>query len=224
MRKLLSLKSIFLLAAACFTFSNASAYATTKGLSQIVTPDLQKEGELSLSFQWQDRHIANPYEFQAELGLTKWLEVAIFQGLKPSEQIFGAEIALLQREPWLLSVGFVNWSTTGARPQPFVEGGYYTEHHKFIAGAAYVESKVEAILGYAYDFNKRWRVQVDFQSGAGNAVTAGFTCNVTDSFQFNPALYVSNDSKHEVRGYVVFTYTIPIWKTKPVPPGKIGTE
>jgi hypothetical protein len=63
------------LLALCSSFLGPTAFATTKGLSQIVTPDLQKEGELSLSFQWQDKHIANPFEFQAELGVTKWLEL-----------------------------------------------------------------------------------------------------------------------------------------------------
>src|SRR6267378_1484049 len=84
-----------------FTIPMSSALATTKGLSQIVTPDVQPLGDLSLGFQWQGKEIANPYEFQAELGITKWIEVAIFQGIKPSETIFGCEIALVQKDPWL---------------------------------------------------------------------------------------------------------------------------
>ena len=88
----------------------SSSFATTKGLSQIVTPDLQGEGDLSLSLQIQAEQIANPYELQAELGLTKWLEVAMFKGFQPNELIFGTEIALIQKEPYLLSAGFVNWS------------------------------------------------------------------------------------------------------------------
>jgi hypothetical protein len=44
----------------------SSARATTKGLSQIVSPDLQGAGNLSLSFQAQSERIANPYELQAE--------------------------------------------------------------------------------------------------------------------------------------------------------------
>jgi hypothetical protein len=75
------------------------AHATTKGLSQIVTPDLQPTGDLSLSGQWQSSHIANPYEAQLELGLTNFAEVAVFKGFKPKELIFGTEISLLTKEP-----------------------------------------------------------------------------------------------------------------------------
>ena len=192
-----------------------SSFATTKGLSQIVTPDLQSEGDFSLSLQIQDKRIANPYELQAELGLTKWLEVAVFKGFSPNELIFGTEISLIQKEPYLLSAGFVNWSPhSDVDPQPFIEAGYYGEHHKFIVGATHVDFRHEAIVGYAYDFNKTWRAQVDFQSGSGNSSTIGFTCNLTRDLQFNPAIYVTNDSPHHVLGYIVFTYTFHLWNTK----------
>ncbi len=59
------LLSVVFYIALCVTSQTANA--TTKGLSQIVTPDLQPEGDLSLSGQWQSLHIANPYEAQAEL-------------------------------------------------------------------------------------------------------------------------------------------------------------
>src|SRR5437762_8877559 len=118
--------------------------ATTKGLSQIVTPDLQGEGDLSLSLQIQDKRIANPYELQAELGLTKWAEVAVFRGFQPDDWIFGTEIGLLTKEPYLLSVGFVNWSPhLNVDPQPYIEIGYYTEHHKVIAGAIHPDTKTK---------------------------------------------------------------------------------
>ena len=193
----------------------SSSFATTKGLSQIVTPDLQPEGDFSLSFQIQDKRIANPYQLQAELGLTKWGEVAVFRGFQPDEWIFGTEIGLLRKEPYLLSIGFVNWSPhLDVNPQPFIEAGYWGEHHKVAVGAIHADYKNEAILGYAYDFNETWRVQVDWQSGSENSSTIGFTCNVTGNFQFNPALYVSNDSKHDLFGYIVFTYTFPLWGGK----------
>jgi hypothetical protein len=125
---------------------------------------------------------------------------------------------LLTKEPYLLSAGFVNWSPhLDVDPQPYIEAGYYTEHQKFIAGAIHAGYKNEAILGYAYDFNPTWRVQVDFQSGAENSSTIGFTCNITRDLQMNPALYVNNGPGHDLFGYVVFTYTFHLW-------GKTGTE
>ena len=192
-----------------------SSRATTKGLSQIVTPDLQEPGDLSISFQAQSKQIANPYELQAEMGLTSFAEVAVFKGFDPNELIFGTEIGILTKEPYLLSVGFVNWSPhSHVDPQPFLELGYYTEHHKFIVGAIHAGDKNEAILGYAYDFNKTWRAQVDWQSGAENSWTLGFTCNITRDFQVNPAIYFSNDHPDRVMGYVVFTYTFHLWHEK----------
>jgi hypothetical protein len=189
-----------------------SLHATTKGLSQIVTPDLEEEGDMSVSFQVQHERIANPYELQAEIGFTKWAEAAVFRGFKPDDLIFGTEFGLLTKEPCLLSVGFINWSPhLKVDPQPYIEAGYYTEHHKFIVGAIHAGYKNEAILGYAYDFNKTWRAQVDFQSGAENSTTIGFTCNFTHDFQMNPALYINNGSKHDLFGYVVFTYTFHLW-------------
>jgi hypothetical protein len=202
----------------CLVLSIAAArpaFATTKGLSQIVTPELQDEGDLSISFQAQNKQIGNPFELQAELGLTSWGEIAIFKGFDPEEVIFGTEIGLLRKQPYLLSVGFVNWSPQqGVDPQPYIEAGYYTEHHKLIAGLIHVDFRNEAILGYAYDFNKTWRVQLDWQSGSGNSSTFGFTCNITRDLQINPALYVTNDRPHEVLGYVVLTYTFHLWKPR----------
>jgi len=149
------------------------------------------------------------------LELTKWAEVAIFKGFKPNELIFGTELGLLQREPYLLSVGFANWSPhSHVDPQPFIEAGYYTEHNKVSVGATHVDYRNEAILGYAYDFNKTWRAQIDFQSGSGNASTIGFACNLTRDLQVNPAIYVTNDSPHHVVGYIVFTYTFHLWGDK----------
>jgi hypothetical protein len=197
-------------------------HATTKGLSQIVTPDLQPPGDVSISAQVQSERIGNPYEVQLEIGLVKWAEVAVFKGFKPNELIFGTELGLVQKEPWLLSIGAINWSPhSHVDPQPFIEAGYYTEHNKFIVGAIRAGSRSEAILGWAYDFNRTWRAQLDFQSGSGNSVTAGFTCNLTRDFQFNPAIYVTNDSPHHVLGYIVFTYTFHLWNPKkPSPPAK----
>src|SRR5260370_5442483 len=194
---------------------HSSARATTKGLSQIVTPDLQGPGDLSLSFQAQSERIANPYELQAEMGLTSWAEFAVFGGFEPDDWIFSTEFGLLTKEPYLLSVGFLNWSPhLDVDPQPYIEAGYYTEHQKFIVGAIHAGYKNEAILGYAYDFNKTWRVQVDFQSGRENSSTIGFTWNITPDFQVNPAFYFANYHPDRLMGYIVFTYTFHFWGDK----------
>ena len=190
------------------------AHATTKGLSQIVTPDLQPEGQLSLSFQAQAREIANPYQLQAEIGLRSWLEVSAFQGLSPGEQIFSTQLGLVKQGPWLLSTGFINWSTRGSSPQSFLEAGYYTVHDKWMAGPIRVYDQTQLLLGWAHDFNDTWRFQLDYQSGRDNFSTVGFTCNVTPQLQFNPAVYFANLGRHAAVGYMVFTYTLPVWKPK----------
>lgn len=188
------------------------AGATTKGLSQIVTPDLQPAGELSLSFQSQARPIGNPYELQAEIGFNEWLEAAVFQGLSPNEQVLASLARLAQNGPYLLTTGFINWSTRGSAPQPLLEGGYYTEHEKVMAGAVRVGDRNEALLGFAYDFNPIWRFQIDYQSGRENFFTVGFTWNLTTALQVNPAIYFANDSARGASGYFVFTYTIQAWR------------
>src|SRR4029077_14888434 len=73
----------------------APAIGTTKGLSQIVTPELQNPGDLSLSFQAQSERIANTYAVCAGLGLENWAEFAVFRGFKPDEWIFSTEFGLL---------------------------------------------------------------------------------------------------------------------------------
>src|SRR5262249_62111801 len=112
--------------------------ATTKGLSQIVTPDLEQQGDFSLSFQIQDKRIANPYQLQAELGLTDWGEVAVFCGFQPHEWIFGTGVGVLRKVPYLLSVGVINLSPNlDLDPQPFIEAWYCGEHTKSVSGFVY---------------------------------------------------------------------------------------
>src|SRR5207247_11365265 len=99
-------------------------------------------------------------------------------------------------------------------PRHDIDDGYHINKHKVIVGSIPAGYKNEAILGYAYDFNQRWRVQVDWQSGSENSSPIGFTCNVTPDFQFNPAIYFSNDDPRRLMGYIVFTYTFHLWRGK----------
>lgn len=197
------------------------ALATTKGLNQIVTPDVQPRGTLSISFQQVDPNIANRYEAQLEMGLTSRLEVAVFQGFSPDEQIFNAEYGIVQRKDVLLSAGFANYSTKGTSPQPYLEGGYLKGKTYLMAGIirASVETsgvggaivsnhETQSILGAAYHITPRTLLQLDYQSGRGNFATAGFTYNITPQLQINPSAYLSNAFPHKTYGYVVLTWTI----------------
>lgn len=202
----------------------ATAFATTKGLNQIVTPDVQPYGTLSLSIQQQDPNIANRYEVQAELGLTPRLELAVFQGFSPAEQIVNAEYGIFQKNPYLLSVGFFNWTTQGSAPQPYLEGGYYKGNVQAMIGVARViaqqqdvaglvqnKHQYQAILGLGYRVHSRVLLQLDYQSGSANSVTAGFTYNISPQLQFNPAVYRSNDTGHKLWGYAVLTWNIDVF-------------
>jgi hypothetical protein len=216
---------------ACLALSVLPALATTKGLNQIVTPDVQPDGILSFSLQQQDPNIANRYEAQIELGLTKRFEVAIFQGVSPSEQVANAEYSILVKGPYLLSTGFFNWTTKGSAPQPYLEGGFYQGNTELMLGTAraispqpdvagFVQSKhqYQAIVGYGYRINPRTLIQIDYQSGTANSTMAGFTYNVTPALQFNPALYVSNATGHKLWGYAVLTWNINLFAPRPAPP------
>ncbi len=191
-----------------------SAFATTKGLNQIITPDIQPEGQLSISYQQQDPKIGNPSEIQLELGLNRYSEVALFRGLDPNQWVLGCETGV-QRGSNLFAAGFANWTTgsgTHANPQPFVEYGYYEGKHKAIAGAIRASNHTEAILGYAYQWTPRMQLQADWQSGSGNSSTLGFTYNIAPNLSFNPSVYLPNDAPRTMHGYAVLTWTVELWK------------
>src|SRR5262245_32163637 len=127
--------------------NTSSSFGTTQGLNQIATPDVQPQGTLALSFYLEDRKIGNPYQVQAGMGLTKWLEIDIFQGFKPNDSVIETEIGLFSKEPYLFSIGFLNWSPhSNVDPQPFAVAGYYYGRHQFVAGATHADFRNEALL------------------------------------------------------------------------------
>jgi hypothetical protein len=202
----------FALAGIVTLLESTLARATTKGLNQIVTPDLQPAGVLSVSAQVQDARIANPQELQFELGLTRWAEIAVFQGLRPREEIFGTELGLWQQGPHLLTAGAVNWSSRGGGAEPVLEYGYYASRDHVIAGAIRGDGRVEGILGYSHQLTDKLQFSADYQSGPGNAVTLGLTVNLTPDLQMNPAVYFANTRPHQTMGYVVLTWNFTLWR------------
>jgi hypothetical protein len=186
--------------------------ATTKGLNQIVTPDIQPFGQISLSFQTQHPFIGDTQELQVEAGLTHNFEMALFMGMDPNDQILNAEYGLKMKEPFLLSAGFTNWSRRGVGPFPYLESGYYKGRYKAMAGWTYANNKQEAIMGFGYQTSPSLLLQLDYQSGIENFLTAGFTYNLSPALTINPALYMSNNSSHALSGYAVLTWTFTAFK------------
>jgi len=188
------------------------AYSTTKGLNQIVTPDIQPEGVLSLSAQAQHSLIGNSQEMQFELGLTKDFEVSFFHGFDPHEEIGGAEYNFISQGPHLLTLGAVNWSSHGGGAQPVIEYGWYGKDDHFIGGAIYAGQRTEGVLGYSRQLAEKLMFSADWQSGPGNSFTLGLTYNFTANVQTNPAIYFTNSRPHHAIGYLVVTWNIPVWK------------
>ncbi len=187
-------------------------HATTKGLNQIVTPDIQPEGVLSLSAQAQHSLIGNSQEVQFELGLTKNLELSLFHGFNPREEIAGAEFNVFQQGPHLLTLGAVNWSSHGGGAQPVFEYGYYGTDDHFIGGAIYSGKRAEGLVGYSHQLTEKLMFSADWQSGFGNSFTLGLTYNFTPDLQTNPAVYFTNSHPHHAIGYIVVTWNISVWK------------
>lgn len=186
-------------------------WATTKGLNEIVTPDVQPEGQLSISYQQQDPTIGNPSEVQMEIGLTSNAEIAIFHGLDPDQTFLAAEVGLIQGRPWLLSAGFTNWSSGkqgNTSPQAFLEGGWYQGRHKAMLGISRTGNRNGLLAGYGYQLTDRVLLQTDYESGPGNSATVGFTYIITPNLSLNPALYLSNDEPRTMHGYAVLTWTV----------------
>ena len=110
------------------------------------------------------------------MGLTNWAEFAVFRGFKPDDWIFGTEFGLLhegalpafRRIRELVAAQLMSIRSPTSKPAT-------TPSTTNSSSAPFtLITATEAILGYAYDFNKTWRAQVDFQSGSGNSSTIGF--------------------------------------------------
>lgn len=191
---------------------SASVHATIVGLNQIVTPEIQPAGVLGLSVQLEHPAIGNSQQLQGELGLTPRFEVAWFQGLTPGEGLFSTELNLLEQGPHLLTAGAINWSTRGGSAQPVLEYGYYTDSDHWVVGAIHANAQAELLLGYRRQMTETFALALDFQGGAANSTTVGFTYNFTPQFSIAPALYRTNGRPHHLLGYVVLTYNLTVWK------------
>lgn len=184
--------------------------ATTKGLNQIVTPDIQPQGVLSVSIQGENAALGNSRQLQLELGLTKSFEVAVFRGFSPGETVLGAELGLVQSKSFLLSTGLLGLENN-AKSQPFLEGGYYRGKACVIAGVQRQDGSILGVFGACYQATLRVLATADYISGSANFATAGVTITLSPTLTFNPAVYVSNSSPHRAYGYGVLTWNVKAW-------------
>ncbi len=188
--------------------------ATTKGLNQIVTPDIQPFGQLSISYQMQNAAIGNPYQIQYEYGITKNFEAAVFQGLDPGLFSGAMEYGIVQKPNFLLSVGFLGWSNRGDEPQPFVESGFIKGNGRVIFGLQRIGRATDGVAGVAYQTTPTVLLQADYLGGKGNFLTAGFTYSPTGNLSINPALYFDDTNRVRTLPYIVVSYTIALHKSK----------
>ncbi len=207
---MLSLRRLFSVA---LTLAFSQAFASTKGLNQIVTPDIQPIGALSLAAQVQHQIIGNSEQIQAELGITKSFEIALFKGVKPGVTSIATELSLAQTKTTLLSAGFLGWSTAGDKPQPFLEGGYYKGPFKFSAGVQRsADDENLGMVGLSYQQNATTTLQADYLTGDSNFATFGVNYAPNASLSINPAIYMANSAGHKLYPYLVVSYTIQIFK------------
>ncbi|MBS1718452.1 MAG: hypothetical protein JSS72_12050 [Armatimonadetes bacterium] len=193
----------------------ALALANTKGLNQIVTPDIQPTQLLSVSFQAEHQALGNYYQAQYEYGFTKNFEAAVYQGLKPGSFQLDAELGLYAKGPWLVSTGFLNWGTQGSstKPQSFLEGGFYKGQWRLTAGAQRVSDRTLGLAGAAYQATPQLTLAADYLSGRDNYATIGFTVQTKDgSLSLNPALYYANDDSKRLYPYAVLSYNVQLGK------------
>jgi hypothetical protein len=148
-------------------------------------------------------------ELQSEYGITPRFEVAFFEGMNPQQQTAAAEYGLVSKGPYLLSCGFTGWTSSGDKPLPFLEGGYYVGPHKVVGGFVRNGARSQTVLGYAYQANPALQLQVDYQSGDGNYSTVGFTVNITPTLSLNPAIYLPNGQSKGL-GYAVLSWNIKV--------------
>ena len=202
--------------------------ATVQGLNQIPTPDVQKPGALSISYQQADPELGNRYQAQFDLGVTPRLELAAYRFFSPPNNVFGAEYGIIQRRDILLSVGFTHYTTKGYPPNPFLEAGSHTGRTYVVAGVGYETSKdptllgaqagfrrlrqTQAIFGASYHFSKRFQLAADYQAGPTNYATGGFFYNITPQVQINPSLFFSNAAPHKGAGQISLSWTIQAFK------------
>jgi hypothetical protein len=190
-----------------------AACASIEGCNQVVTPDLQPVGLLSLNFQQEHRAIGSPTIMQAEIGVTKYLDLCLTRDFTPNQWSLGFETGW-QHGPHLFAAGFQNWACGpggSVAPQPFAEYGYASHAHEAAAGATWVSGRAETILAYTYQASPTWQFLTDWQSGSENFATLGVAYAFTPHLSLSPALWRENIAPHRAFSIAILTWSVKVF-------------
>lgn len=188
----------------------APASASLLGLNQIVTPDIQPEGELSISVFGVNKAAGNELEMQIDLGLSPSCEISVSRSFVPGQTETAIQVGLASRGPFLLSVG--TWSAhRGIKSQPFILSGWREGKSYTVAGIQKEDSTYSGVFGTGYTLTPVVSLAVGWITGPGNYLTVGCDVNLSPSLSFNPALFIANDAPHQCYGYGALTWTVTVW-------------
>jgi hypothetical protein len=191
-------------------FACTSARATIVGLNQIVTPDIQPEGLLSVNFQVEHPALGDSRQILLDLGINKSLEFTYFGGITTGHNAVGAQVALVQKKYFVLSAGTLGLETI-AKPQPFLEGGYYFKNGFVVAGIQEQNSDFYGVYGISHRLTPKIQISSDYISGPTHYATLGVVLELTPHLYFNPAIFISNAAPHRAYGYGVLSWDIKVW-------------
>lgn len=189
---------------------SAPALANINGFNQIASPDVQPDGLLSISLQAVNPDMYNSRQLQAELGIADRLGVAVFRGFEPGNLEVNAELALVNRGPYLLSVGMLGVENR-YKPQLFIEGGYYIGNWYLVAGLQRQEKNTLGVAGVAYNVTPSFQLVTDYVAGEYNFSTLGFTYYLTPTISFASAAFVTNTSPRTTYGLLWLSLDVKAW-------------
>jgi hypothetical protein len=177
-----------------------------------MTPDLQPVGLLSLNYQQEHPALGSPCLMQAEIGVTRYLDVNFTHDFTLRDWSVGVMTGL-QSGPHLFAAGVANWGwgPGAGRPQPFFEYGYSSGPHHAEVGEIWVKGRGETLLGYAYDATPDLQLLADWQSGADNYSTLGVSYAFTPSLSLSPALWHENAAPHRTFPIAILTWSVQVF-------------
>jgi hypothetical protein len=188
----------------------APALANINGFNQIATPDVEPDGLLSIGLQQVNPYMYNSVQLQAELGIADRLGVAVFRGFEPGSVEVDAELAIINRDPYLLSVGMLGMENR-YKPQPFIEGGYYIGNWYLVAGLQRQEKNTLGVAGVGHNVTPNLQLVSDYIAGDYNFSTLGFTYYLTPTFSVASAAFVTNTTPRRTYGLFWLSLDVKVW-------------